>query len=156
MSALTNNDRQRKTLASQLDRLDGILDALSDGFREAVETVVEQVVGRVVSEAVRTAVTGALADAELRRRLDAAQARPGLRAKVGRAVRRGWKAAGRLVRRVWDEAASVPRRVISAVAGAVRSVDRRAESCACWAIAAVWTAWPRVRLMAGLAHRLRK
>jgi hypothetical protein len=56
---LTNNtaSRPRKTLASQLDRLDGILDALSDGLNQAVASAVEQAVAAAVKEAVIEVVT---------------------------------------------------------------------------------------------------
>ena len=48
---------QRRTLASQLDRLDGILDVLSDGLNEAVVTTVEQAVGTAVSSTVQAVLT---------------------------------------------------------------------------------------------------
>lgn len=48
---------QRKTLASQLDRMDNILDALSDGLNEAVASTVEQAVGTAVSATVQTVLT---------------------------------------------------------------------------------------------------
>jgi hypothetical protein len=52
----TTTNGVRKTLASQLDRLDSILDGLSDGLNEAVATAVEGAVGRAVQVAVRQAV----------------------------------------------------------------------------------------------------
>jgi hypothetical protein len=54
MTTATNG--VRKTLASQIDRLDSILDGLSDGLNEAVATAVEGAVGRAVQVAVRQAV----------------------------------------------------------------------------------------------------
>src|SRR5262249_50668272 len=54
--ATTTNGQVRKTLASQLDRLDSILDALSDGLNEAVATAVEGAVERAVRQAVGQAV----------------------------------------------------------------------------------------------------
>jgi len=47
----------RKSLASQLDRLDNILDALSDGLNQAVATVVEDAVSKAVAVAVRELLT---------------------------------------------------------------------------------------------------
>ena len=41
MATTTTNGDARKTLASQLDRLDSILDGLSEGLNEAVATAVE-------------------------------------------------------------------------------------------------------------------
>jgi hypothetical protein len=52
----TTNGQIRKTLASQLDRLDSILDGLSDGLNEAVATAVEGAVERAVKQAVGEAV----------------------------------------------------------------------------------------------------
>ena len=69
----TINGQQRKTLASQLDRLDGILDALSDGLNQAVATAVEGAVeravrlavGQAVKEAVQAVLTEVLTNADL-------------------------------------------------------------------------------------------
>ena len=38
----SSNGQVRKTLASQLDRLDAILDSLSDGLNQAVATAIER------------------------------------------------------------------------------------------------------------------
>ena len=56
----TANGSARKTLASQLDRLDGILDALGEGLNQAVATAVEQAVESAVREGVHQGVRGAL------------------------------------------------------------------------------------------------
>jgi hypothetical protein len=69
-TTLTNNGNstatQRKTLASQLDRLDSILDALDIGLKEAVATAVEgaveQAVRQAVEQAVQQAVQGLIAE----------------------------------------------------------------------------------------------
>jgi hypothetical protein len=55
MTTTLNNgaQQQRKTLASQLDRLDTILDALSDGLNQAVAHTVEQAVGSAVRDTVQ-------------------------------------------------------------------------------------------------------
>jgi hypothetical protein len=63
MTAQTNtNGTMRKTLASQLDRLDGILDALGEGLNEAVAHTVQQAVGVAVREAVAQAVQGVISE----------------------------------------------------------------------------------------------
>ena len=56
MTTTTTNGSVRKTLASQLDRLDSILDGLSDGLNEAVASAVEGAVERAVKQAVGEAV----------------------------------------------------------------------------------------------------
>jgi hypothetical protein len=52
----TTNGQERKTLASQIDRLHSILDGLSDNLNEAVATAVEGAVERAVKLAVSEAV----------------------------------------------------------------------------------------------------
>src|SRR5262245_45991323 len=73
-STTTNGRSQRKTLASQLDRLDGIIDALADGLNEAVSDAVKQAVTTAVQEAVAAAVQALLSNPDLVRHL-AAQAK---------------------------------------------------------------------------------
>jgi hypothetical protein len=51
-----NGRVQRKSLASQLDRLDGILDGLAEALQGAVADAVKDAVGPLVREAVREAV----------------------------------------------------------------------------------------------------
>jgi hypothetical protein len=66
MTTTTNSaGRPRKTLATQLDRLDSILDGLGDGLSEAVSTAVQQ----AVSVAVQQAVVEVLTNADLQRLL---------------------------------------------------------------------------------------
>jgi hypothetical protein len=55
MTTTTNGDA-RKTLSSQLDRLDSILDGLSDALDEAVASAVQGAVERAVRHAVAAAV----------------------------------------------------------------------------------------------------
>src|SRR4051794_12596471 len=63
MSTKTNtNGQERKTLASQLDRLDAILDTLGEGLNEAVAGAVQEAVETAVREGVHQGVRGALAE----------------------------------------------------------------------------------------------
>jgi hypothetical protein len=59
------NGRVRKSLAEQIDRLDGILDGLADGLNEAVVTAVKEAVGAAVQEAVRAVLGELLTNPEL-------------------------------------------------------------------------------------------
>jgi hypothetical protein len=52
MTTTTTNGSTRKSLASQLDRLDSILDGLSEALNGAVATAVEGAVERAVKQAV--------------------------------------------------------------------------------------------------------
>jgi hypothetical protein len=50
---VNTNGPTRKTLASQLDRLDTILDTLDEGLQEAVASAVQEAVGLAVREAIK-------------------------------------------------------------------------------------------------------
>src|SRR3954462_10475576 len=97
----TSNGRQRKTLATQLDRLDGILDGLSEGLNEAVATAVKDAVGLAVLQAVQGVLTELVTNPDLVQRLrggppDVAPplpSRPTLRDRLGAvqaALAGGW------------------------------------------------------------------
>jgi hypothetical protein len=53
----TTNERPRKSLAEQLDRLDAILDGLSEALEGAVVSAVQQAVSIAVKEAVQGVLT---------------------------------------------------------------------------------------------------
>jgi hypothetical protein len=59
------NGRVRKSLAEQIDRLDGILDGLAEGLNEAVIAAVKEAAGAAVQEAVRAVLGELLANPEL-------------------------------------------------------------------------------------------
>src|SRR6476619_6961806 len=63
----THLNGQRKTLATQLDRLDRILDGLAEALNEAVADAVRQSVAATVGEAVQAAVKEVLMHPELLR-----------------------------------------------------------------------------------------
>ena len=64
----TSNGQPRKTLASQLDRLDGILDGLDAALAGAVQDAVEQ----AVKQAVQAVLTEVLTNRELQEQLQQA------------------------------------------------------------------------------------
>jgi hypothetical protein len=69
---LETNGQTRKTLASQLDRLDSILDGLSEGLSDAVASAVREAVGLAVREAVQAVLTELLNNPALREQLQKA------------------------------------------------------------------------------------
>jgi hypothetical protein len=71
--SLNNGNAQRKTLATQLDRLDVILDGLSDALSGSVEMAVRDVVGQVVRETVEATIREVLGNQDLLRATLAAQ-----------------------------------------------------------------------------------
>jgi hypothetical protein len=68
-STNTNGHVARKTLASQLDRLDSIIDALANGLNETVADVVKQAVTVAVSQTVEAVLRKVLSRPELLRQL---------------------------------------------------------------------------------------
>ena len=74
----TTNGRERKSLAEQIDRLDGILDGLAQGLEQAVVAAVQAAVGLAVREAVQAVLQEVLANPALRAQLPkAASPEPG-------------------------------------------------------------------------------
>jgi hypothetical protein len=76
---LEMNGTTRKTLASQLDRLDSILDGLSEGLSDAAASAVREAVGQAVHEAVQAVLTELPTNPALREQLQrraAAEAAP--------------------------------------------------------------------------------
>src|SRR5262249_52612267 len=73
MSTTTLNNGVRKTVASQLDRLDMILDGLAENLNEAVAMAaansVKEIVNVAVQEAVRAALIEILTNVEVQKRL---------------------------------------------------------------------------------------
>jgi hypothetical protein len=63
----TNGRTMRKSLADQIDRLDGILDGLANALNESVAQAVRDVITQAVTEAVQAAVTEVLSSPELLR-----------------------------------------------------------------------------------------
>ena len=63
--------RARKTLASQLDRLDQILDGLAEALDESVAAAVQEAVGVAVKEAVQAVLAEVLTNPEVLARLHA-------------------------------------------------------------------------------------
>ena len=68
-SAVADGKPARKTLASQLDRLDGIIDVLADGLNETVAQVVQQAVTTAVQQALDGLLQAAVANPDLVRTL---------------------------------------------------------------------------------------
>jgi hypothetical protein len=120
------NGRVRKTLSSQLDRLDTILDGLSDALNESVSAAVEKAVGNVITEI----LTNPTFTDRLRAPVHAApiveeqlpeatapppQRGPGLFSKVTGAVRAGWGHVQRAGSAVLHRAAAVADTALSYV-----------------------------------------
>ena len=72
MNPTTNPNGQRKSLASQIDRLDTMLDGLADGLNDAVAQAVKGAVALAVKEAVQAVLTEVLTNPAVLAKLQAA------------------------------------------------------------------------------------
>jgi hypothetical protein len=111
------NDHPRKTLASQIDRLDGILDGLDAALAGAVQEVVEQ----AVKQAVQVVLTEVLTNRQLQEQLQlAAQPSPSPEPPRGKQsmLNRLWQATAESARRTVQTASKFGRSVGMAVLAA--------------------------------------
>ena len=65
MTTMSNSRTQRKSLANEIDRLDGILDGLDEALAGAVADAVRQATGAAVKEAVRLALVEVLSNPDV-------------------------------------------------------------------------------------------
>jgi hypothetical protein len=139
--AIATNGRARKSLADQIDRLDGILDGLAGALNEAVVEAVRQ----AVTVAVKAALAEALAHPELRQRLTAVPA-----AEVGprpSLLNRLMAAARRTMNRMTSAAGRFGRWVVGGV--------RRLPRTTMWLARASWRlTWTGLRRLAAGIRRL--
>jgi hypothetical protein len=108
MATTTLNAGARKTLASQLDRLDTILDGLADNLNEAVAVAaadcMKEIVNVAVQEAVHAALVEVLSNAELRKRLaNPADGQP----TAIRLVRSCWAWVVGTAKEIWNKIVAV-------------------------------------------------
>jgi len=133
----TSNGQPRKTLASQLDRLDRILDGLDAALAGAVQEAVEQ----AVKQAVQAVLTEVLTNRQLQEQLQQA-AQPALPSEEPRGkpslLNRLWQAATEKVRRTVQTVQRFGRGVGMALvaaggiaAGIVYVARRKIASMAC-------------------------
>jgi hypothetical protein len=105
-----NNNQERKTLASQLDRLEGILDGLDRALAGAVQEAVEQ----AVKQAVQAVMIEVLTNRELQEHLQhAAQPTPTAEDRHGKKSlsNRLWQATTERVRRTVQQVKKLGRGV---------------------------------------------
>jgi hypothetical protein len=87
----TTNGRERKSLAEQIDRLDGILDGLAQGLEQAVVAAVQAAVGLAVREAVQVVVRELLANPDFLKARAAAGGTPEATPAPAEAPKAGFK-----------------------------------------------------------------
>ncbi len=140
----STNGQVRKSLADQIDRLDGMLDGLSEGLNDAVASAVKDAVGAAVHQAVQAVLNEVLSRPEMLARFQAAApvtASPSpAPATPTQTPKGGWK-------RRW---ASVRRKLAAWAAAARRECGRRAGQ----AKRLTAGAWARVRFLGRFPYAL--
>lgn len=140
MVATMTNGQVRKTLASQIDRLDGMLDGLSDAINDTVLDAVKQAVQQTVQLAVEAAVKEVLTDPDLRKHLPPVENEPPPPApsshddqpqkgnRLWNGLKRGWhgltSAAARIAHETMEVAGCVKNAVVNKVQAAFHGVRR--------------------------------
>jgi hypothetical protein len=161
MSTTTLN-AGRKTLASQLDRLDTIIDNLADNLHEAVAmataSVIKETLTVVVQEAVRGALVEILANVEMQKRLSSqivsVQPPVPLMVRLAAKARSCWS----WLKSTMKGACSKVKQMVSSLAAVVgakvqkarQQVVQRAKTCWMWTVALTALA-KRFRLQLGVA-----
>ena len=145
-SATLNGHHQRKTLSTQLDRLDVILDGLAEALNESVADAVRNVVGQVVRESVETTIREVLGNQDLLKAALARQAptvpsqpiakKPSMWRRLGNAMQAGWNW-------VKEKATQV-----------VNVIDEVAQSCVSVVAAGAVNAWTCAKSMVSGAWAL--
>jgi serine/threonine-protein kinase len=145
----TNGRTERKTLASQLDRLDLTIDALADGLNKFVADAVREAVTAAVSQTVEAVLRELLSRPELLRQLvpPAAPVTPGEpQPQRGPApLQRAWLAACTRLASVWVWLRSNAGDVRGTLAERARGYWQRARSGSCaarWCFRWAPACWP--------------
>jgi hypothetical protein len=131
----SSNGQPRKTLASQLDRLDGIL----DGLDAALAGAVQEAVGLAVKEAVQAVLTEVLTNRPLQEQLrpaastdsaaaESRQQRPSLPQRLGQAAAKGLRWTVQTVRQAGRRVGLVLLAAAGLTAGVAYAARRRLAS----------------------------
>src|SRR5215469_10982174 len=163
MSTTTLNNGVRKTLASQLDRLDRILDGLAENLNEAVAMAaansVKEIVNVAVQEAVRAALVEILTNVEVQKRLINVQPTPTmshLREKAGSC----WSWIVRAAKGTWTKivaiAAVVGNKVKKMSSSLVRVASTKVQQARKEIVRSIQRGWMLMTALAALAKRFRK
>jgi hypothetical protein len=160
MSTTTLNNGVRKTLASQLDRLDTILDGLAENLNEAVAMAatnsVKEIVNVAVQEAVRAALVEILTNAEVQKRLINAQpvtpTMSHLREKAGSC----WRWIVRAAKGTWARIVMASNKVKSMGSSLVTVANSKLQQARKEIIRSIRSGWMLLTTLAALAKRFRK
>jgi hypothetical protein len=156
-TATTTNGKLRKSLAEQIDRLDGILDGLSAALNESVAAAVKEAVGLAVREAIQAVMTEVFANPAVLELLHGATTQPA-KVGVGERLRVAWSCVAAKAKAAVTSCKAVCGRSAKVLIGLVKhlAVVRHVKAqlvtalgVGCVAGTAVYFAGPWLAVMAG-------
>ena len=160
MSTTTLNNGVRKTLASQLDRLDMILDGLAENLNEAVAMAaansVKEIVNVAVQEAVRAALVEILTNTEVQKRL--INVRPATPTTVHLPEKAGlcWSWFVRAAKGTWTKIVAVSNKVKGMGSSLVKVASIKVQQARKEIVRSIRRGWMLMTTLAALAKRFRK
>ena len=159
MSTTTLNNGVRKTLASQLDRLDMILDGLAENLNEAVAMAaansVKEIVNVAVQEAVRAALVEILTNAEVQKRLIHVQPTPTI-IHLREKARSCWSWIIRAAKGTWTKIVMVSNKVKRMGSSLVKVASTKVQHAQKEIVRSIRRGWMLMITIAALAKRFRK
>ena len=156
MTTTTLDNGVRKTLASQIDRLDSILDGLAENLNEAVADSVKGAVTVAVQEAVHAALVEILSSAQVRRRLSV---QPPVLVRLAEKARSCWSWLAGTAKAVWSKVVATATAAGDKVQAKVRPFVTATSAKVCQApqqvVRCARTGWMLMSTLASLAKRFR-
>src|SRR5215475_9251844 len=159
MSTTTLNNGVRKTLASQLDRLDTILDGLAENLNEVVAMAaansVKEIVNVAVQEAVRAALVELLTNSEMQKRLIDVQPTPTM-IHLREKARSCWSWIVRAAKGTWTKIVMASNKVKSMGSLLVKVASTKVQQARKEIVRSIRSGWMLMNTLAALAKRFRK
>ena len=159
MSTTTLNNGVRKTLASQLDRLDMILDGLAENLNEAVAIAatnsVKEIVNVAVQEAVRAALIEILTNAEVQKRLIHAPPATPTMIHLREKARSCWSWLVRAAKGTWTKIVMVGNKLKGIGSSLVKVASTKVQQARKEIVRSVQRGWMLMTALVALAKRFR-
>src|SRR5262245_17511645 len=160
MSTTTLNNGVRKTLSSQLDRLDTILDGLAENLNEAVAMAaansVKEIVNVAVQEAVHAALIEILTNAEVQKRLIHVPPATPTMIHLRENARSCWSWIVRAAKGTWTKIVMASNKVKSMGRSLVKVAKSKLQQGRKEIVRSIRRGWMLMTTMAALAKRFRK
>ncbi len=161
MSTITNG-QARKSLASQIDRLDAMLDGLADGLNELIVTAVKQAVEVAVKEAVRSVLSEVLTNPNLVSKLQGSLTQPAAscdcaptsRVSLGQRLNQVGSWIGQAVKALCGVCTAKVQETTNAIGNGSGLVVEGCKSLVRMAGCGAYAAWQRLQVVRNLKYQM--